>query len=120
MDQWTVADPTALIPGVGQLRGNAHVGGDSTNRLIDISGFVSAEIECLAGLFLSVIEEHEHRPYTVTDVEVALGLLSISKNVEMGRVFQKSAIEIEEVAVRVSLTQDRHCPPGKQFLAQAI
>jgi hypothetical protein len=93
------------------LRRESHVAGDDRDRLVHDDALVGAEVvDVSARIILVPAGGGEDRGHAVLHVEVGLALAAVAEHAQAGRVAAKRVVEIEDVTVRVALSEDRHEP----------
>src|ERR1039458_3730440 len=114
-----VTDPTALAAAVPNLRGDAQMLGDPADRIIHLAVLVQAQVKDI-DLGVGLFNGSEDRRDAVFDVEVGLALPAIAEHLEIFGMGLELAVEIENVTVRVALSQDGYeaknvAPHAKAF-----
>ena len=105
-DERAVADPAALAARIGQLRADAEALRNPADRVVDAACFVGAEIEDM-DLVVEDADREQHRVDAVVHVEIGFALLAVAEHVKLRRVVAQLLVEVEDVAVRVALAEDR-------------
>src|SRR5581483_11373675 len=105
-DEGVVPDPAALTAGIAAFRVKLEVAGDPADRIVHLAIFIGAEVEDV-DLVPRGDQSVENRVDAVPDVKVGLPLPAVAEDIEPRRIGEKLLVEVEDVAVRVALAEDR-------------
>src|SRR5439155_22399992 len=106
-----ITDPTLPTSSEANLGRNGELATDPANRVQDSTVLGCAKVVNLDSAVIASIglQSHymQHRLNTVTYIQIALALVSVTKYFETLRMIQQLPIEIEDVSVRVAFAQNR-------------
>src|ERR1051325_9002360 len=106
-DERVVSDPAAIATRVLASRLDTERFADPANRVVDLAILVGTEIEDV-DLARRTLRRHENRVDAVLYVEIRLALLAVTEDAQARRVLPQAVVEVEDVAVRVALAENRH------------
>ena len=103
----TVTYPSALTPSIRQLRVQAKIFANPSDRVVYFAVFVGSKIEDV-DFAIGTIECGENGVDTILDIQIGLPLMAIAQHVQMVGVLGKLPPKIEHVPVRVTLSKNRY------------
>ena len=96
-----------LTPRIGQFGADAKPFRNPSDRVVDVSRLLGAQIQQIDPIF-GTPSGQQHRIDAVLHIEIGLSLLAVAEHVQACGIGPEFPAKIEDVAVRVTLSQDRH------------
>src|SRR5450755_3019312 len=118
-DERAVADPSSFPARVRELRRNAEMLADPADGVVHFAVLVGPEVEDV-DLVGRAVDGDQHRVDAILDVHVRLLLPAVAEDAERCRIAAKTRVEVEHVAVRIALAEDRDEAEDEPLEAEAF